>query len=79
MNQLEFLPLSYCTGRSVRAPMKILKEIWTGDDSRQKEVRTTYEYVINLRDKLESTMKIAQENLKNLPVDTIIIMTGKRN
>ena len=44
--------------------MKILKEIWTGDDSKQEEIRTTYEYVINLRDKLESTMKIVKENLE---------------
>ena len=43
--------------------MKTLKEIWTGD-SKQEEVRTAYEYEINLRDKLESTIKIVQENLK---------------
>ena len=36
-----FSPFELSYGRSVRGPMKILKEIWTGDDSRQEEVRTT--------------------------------------
>ena len=58
-----FSPFELMYGRHVRGPLQILQKLWTGDVN-QEEVRTTYDYVINLRDKLESTMEIAMDNLK---------------
>ena len=51
-------------GRHVRGPMQILKQLWTGNIE-QEEVKSTYDYVINLQEKLEATMKIAMDNLEN--------------
>ena len=42
--------------------MAILKELWTGE-SESTEVKTSYQYVLELRERLEETMKIAQEEL----------------
>ena len=67
-------------GRRIRGPMKILREIQTGDDNEQDDLRTTYVYVIYIQDKLDSTIKIVQENFeKSSRRDINTIMTGKRN
>ena len=42
--------------------MTILKELWTGE-SESTEVKTSYQYVLKLRERLEETMKLAQEEL----------------
>ena len=42
--------------------MAILKELWTGE-SESTEVKTNYQYVLELRERLEETMKLAQEEL----------------
>ena len=42
--------------------MAILKELWTGE-SESTEVKTSYQYVLELRERLEETMKLAQEEL----------------
>ena len=58
-----FSPFELLYGRTVRGPMTILKELWSGqlDDS---EVKTTYQYVVDLRSRLEETCKMARENLE---------------
>ena len=43
--------------------MSILKELWTGEIA-DPQVRTTYQYVLDLRERLESTAALAQENLE---------------
>ena len=43
-----FTPFELLYGRSVRTPMTILKELWTGDVEDQENV-STYQYVIDLR------------------------------
>ena len=45
---------------SLKAPL--LKELWT--ENIDGEIRNLCEYVINLKDKLESTMNIAKDNLE---------------
>ena len=45
--------------------MQILRELWK-KESVDPRVCTTYEYVINLRDRLESTVSLAHENLQNI-------------
>ena len=49
-------------GRQVRGPLTILKELWTSNIE-DEEVKTTYQYVVDLRQRLEDTCKLAQEEL----------------
>ena len=50
-------------GRTVRGPMNILKDLWTAEiDS--DETKSTYQYIVDLRERLEKTCKLAQENLE---------------
>ena len=57
-----FSPFELLNGRTVRGPVQILKELWTGDTG-GTEVKTSYQYVYELRERLDNTMKIAQEEL----------------
>ena len=58
-----FSPFELLYGRTVRGPMKILKELWAGEDE-GTEVQTSYQYVFELRERLEETMKLAQSELR---------------
>jgi hypothetical protein len=58
-----FSPFELLYGRTVRGPMPALKELWT--ETEVPETRNTYEYVLDLRNRLEQTCKIARENLSN--------------
>ena len=49
--------------RAVRGPMFILKELWTKDVEAPKG-KNSYQYVFELREKLEDTLKIAHEELQ---------------
>ncbi|XP_061180784.1 uncharacterized protein LOC133189428 [Saccostrea echinata] len=60
---LGFSPFELLYGRSVRGPMMILKELWTKDIP-DKEVKTTYQYILDLKEKLEETCKIAHQQLE---------------
>ncbi|XP_071099126.1 uncharacterized protein [Haliotis cracherodii] len=60
---LGFAPFELLYGRTVRGPVQILREIWT-KDIQNPEVRTTYEYVLDLQNRLEDTIHIAQQDLK---------------
>lgn len=59
-----FSPFELVYGWSVRGPMTILKELWSKEIS-DPQLRSTYEYVINLRDRLESTCELVRENLEH--------------
>ena len=59
---LQFSPFELVYGRQVRGPMTVLKELWTKDID-DPEVRSTYQYVIDLRDRLEATCELARSNL----------------
>lgn len=56
-----FAPFELLYGRAVRGPMRILKELWTGPG--EEEEYTTYQYIFDLRNKLEDTCRLAQEKL----------------
>ena len=60
---LGFSPFELVYGRTVRGPLEILKTLWTGE-AKGEEVKTTYNYVLDLREKLEKTMEIAHEELR---------------
>ena len=57
-----FSPFELLYGRTVRGPMMILKALWT-DEETDEEVKTTYEYVTDLRNRLETVGRLARENL----------------
>ena len=50
-----FSPFELIYKWPVRGPMQILRELWT-KESADPQVHTTYDYVINFRDQLESTV-----------------------
>ena len=59
-----FLPFELLYGRTVRGrgPIRILKELWTGETD-GTEIKTSNQYVLELRERLDNTMKIAQQEL----------------
>ena len=61
---LGFSPFELMYGRTVKGPMHILKELWTKEQA-DGEMRNTYEYIFELRNKLEDTCKLARQNLQN--------------
>ncbi|XP_070173431.1 uncharacterized protein [Littorina saxatilis] len=58
-----FSPFELLYGRTVRGPMAILRDLWTKEGEDGKEAQTASEYVLNLRDRIEETCKIAREHL----------------
>ena len=64
---LGFSPFELLYGRNVRGPMAILRELWS-DEVNDEQVLSTYQYVIELRERLEQTCKLAQENLEKVQI-----------
>jgi transposase InsO family protein len=58
---LGFSPFELLYGRRVRGPLTLLKELW-GNNNLEPAVRNTYQYVFDLRQKLEETAKLAASN-----------------
>ena len=58
-----FSPFELLYGRDVRGPMTILKELWTGE-CKESETKTTYQYVIDLQERLEKTCQLARAELR---------------
>ena len=57
-----FAPFELLYGRTVRGPMSILRDLWT-EDVETPETKTVYQYVIDLKNRLEETCKLAQKEL----------------
>ena len=62
---LGFSPFELLYGWPVRGPIKILKQLWS-KEIEDPGVKSTYQYVIELRDRLKSTLAIAQYNLSKM-------------
>ena len=58
-----FSPFELLYGRTMRGPVQILKELWTKETD-IPEVKTSHQYVLELRERMNDTMKIALEELK---------------
>ena len=58
-----FSPFQLLYGRSVRGSGTILKELWT-KELNIPEVKTSYEYITELRECLEDSLKLVQEELQ---------------
>ncbi|XP_046545517.1 uncharacterized protein LOC124255665 [Haliotis rubra] len=59
---LGFSPFELLYGRKVRGPVQVLRELWTKDIP-DPETRTTYEYVLDLQNRLEETIEVAHQSL----------------
>ena len=57
-----YSPFQLLYGHQVRGPLAILRELWTKEIN-DEEVKLTYQYVIDLRERIEDTCKMAQEEL----------------
>ena len=64
---LGFSPFELLYGRNVRGPMQILRELWSVEET-DEHARLTYQYVIDLRVRLEKTCKLAQDNVRRLDI-----------
>ena len=62
---LGFSPFKLLYGRSVRGPMEILIELWSGEVN-DEQVLSTYQYVIELRELLQKTCQLVHDNLKKV-------------
>ena len=58
-----FSPFDLLYGRQVRGPVQILKELLTKEDT-ETEVKTVYQYVLDLKERLKDTLSLAQEMLQ---------------
>ncbi|XP_042870472.1 uncharacterized protein LOC122252196 [Penaeus japonicus] len=58
---LKFSPFELLYGRRVRGPLFILHNLWTKDEM-DEELKSTYQYVLDLRSKLEESAKLASAN-----------------
>ena len=59
---LAFSPFELIYGHTVRGPMQILKELWCKNIS-SEETKTTYEYVLDLKTRLQETCELAHSHL----------------
>ena len=55
-----FSPFEILYGRLVRGPMAVLRELWTKEEV-SPEVKSTYQYVLDLKDRLHETCELAQK------------------
>ena len=61
-SSLGYSPFQLLYGREVRGPLSILREIWTNENVKT-EAKTEYNYVIELRERLEETWELARKSL----------------
>ena len=59
-----FNPSQLFNGCSVKGPRTILKELWTKEVN-IPEVKASYEYITELREHLEDSLKLAHKNKKH--------------
>jgi len=62
-----FTPFELLHGHKIRTSMALLKRIWTDEDE-DPEVKTLYQYVVDLRDIVEETCKMAKKELAKVQV-----------
>ena len=59
---LRFSPFELLYGRTVRGPLTLLRQKWT-EESTEGEVQSEVEYVLDLKERIQSTCRLAQEHL----------------
>ena len=66
-SSLGFSPFELLYGRAVRGPMTILKELWSNETD-SPDIKTPYQYIVDLRERLDETCKLAQNELNKSQV-----------
>ena len=64
-NASGYSPFELLYGRSGRTHLVFLKEMWSGQSS-EPEVKTTYQYVLDLQNKIAETCEFAQAELAKI-------------
>ena len=59
---LKLSPFELMYGRAVRGPLTVLRDLWDGSNP-SPEVKSSYQYVIDLEERLKATCQIAKEEL----------------
>ena len=72
----KFSPFELMFGRTVRGPMTVLKELWSKEEV-DPDVKTTYQYVLDLKERLSSTCELVKNELTKSNEHYKNIMTGK--
>ena len=62
-----YSPFELLYGRTVRGPMAVLKDLWTQQEQTQKD-QDASRYVLELRNRIEETCKVAQDSLEKASV-----------
>ncbi|XP_072174277.1 uncharacterized protein [Diadema setosum] len=57
-----FAPFELLYGRVVRGPLMLVKELWT-EENTEPETKSTYQFVLDLKEKMEKTCDIARNEL----------------
>jgi len=57
-----FTPFELLFGHRVGTPMTLLKHLWTGEKE-DPEVKAAYQYVLDLRERIEETCQLVQEEI----------------
>ena len=57
-----FFPFQLLYGRQVRGSLSILRQLWTKEQGNE-DVKNTYQYVVDFRDRLEETCKLVQSEI----------------
>lgn len=58
-----YSPFELLYGRNVRGPLSVLKEMWVKEGTEDPTVKTTYQYVLDLRERIEKTCELACQEL----------------
>ena len=62
-----FSPFELLYRRTVRGPVQTLKELWSKEEN-IPEVTTSYQYVLEFRERLDETIKLAQAELERIQI-----------
>jgi len=57
-----YTPFELMMGRKANSHLGLLKELWTGEVE-TPEVQSVYEYVLDLRNRIEQTCELAQQEM----------------
>ena len=61
----KFSPFELVYGHTVRGPLNLLRDLWENEDNAiEDSTKTTYEHVVDMRERLQDTCKLAQEELQ---------------
>lgn len=60
---LGYSPFELVYGRQLRGPLQILKELWS-KERKDTEAKTVYQYVVDLKNRLQETCDLAHRELK---------------